>query len=40
MLCLSYYAYVLSLTKSFIRTEQDLPETEEGREECWGRGAG
>jgi hypothetical protein len=29
MLCLSYYAYVLSSTKS-VRAEQDLPETEEG----------
>jgi hypothetical protein len=31
MLCLFYYAYVLSSTKSVIRAEQDLPETEEGR---------
>jgi hypothetical protein len=31
MLCLSYYAYVLSSTKSVIKAEQDLPETEEGR---------
>jgi hypothetical protein len=30
-LCLSYYAYVLSSTKSVIRAEWDLPETEEGR---------
>jgi hypothetical protein len=30
MLCLSYYAYVLSSTKSVIRAEWDLPETEEG----------
>jgi hypothetical protein len=28
MLCLSYYAYVFSSTKSVIRAEQDLPETE------------
>jgi hypothetical protein len=31
MLCLSYYAYVLSSTKSVIRAEQDLPETEDER---------
>jgi hypothetical protein len=30
MLCLSYYAYVLSSTKSVIRAERDLLETEEG----------
>jgi hypothetical protein len=30
MLCLSYYAYVLSSTKSVIREERDLPETEVG----------
>jgi hypothetical protein len=30
MLCLSYYAYVFSSTKSVIRAERDLPETEEG----------
>jgi hypothetical protein len=29
-----YYAYVLSSTKSVIRAECDLPETQEGR---WGR---
>jgi hypothetical protein len=28
MLCLSYYAYVFSPTKSVIKAEQDLPETE------------
>jgi hypothetical protein len=28
MLCLPYYAYVFSSTKSGIRAEQDLPETE------------
>jgi hypothetical protein len=28
MLCLSYYVYVFSSTKSVIRAEQDLPETE------------
>jgi hypothetical protein len=33
MLCLSYYAYVLSL-----RAERDLPETEEGRGERVGEG--
>jgi hypothetical protein len=32
MLCLHYYAYVLSSTKSVKRAERDLPETEEGRE--------
>jgi hypothetical protein len=32
-LCLSYYAYVLSSTKSVIRAERDLPEIEEGRGE-------
>jgi hypothetical protein len=31
MLCLSYYAYVISSTKLEIRAEQDLPETEGGR---------
>jgi hypothetical protein len=31
MLCLSYYAYVLSSTKSVIRAERDLPETEGGK---------
>jgi hypothetical protein len=29
MLCLSYYAYVISSTKLVIRAEWDLPETEE-----------
>jgi hypothetical protein len=32
MLCLSYYAYVFSSTKSVTRAEQDLPGTE------WGEG--
>jgi hypothetical protein len=40
MLCLSYYAHVLSSTKSVIRAEQDLPETEGGREEGWSGGQG
>jgi hypothetical protein len=40
MLCLSYYASVFSSTKSVTRAEWDLPETEEGRGEGWGRGAG
>jgi hypothetical protein len=31
MLYLSYYAYVLSSTKSVISAERDLPETEEWR---------
>jgi hypothetical protein len=30
MLCLPYYAYVFSSTKSVIRAEQDLPESEVG----------
>jgi hypothetical protein len=30
MLCLSYYVYVFSSTKSVTRAEWDLPETEEG----------
>jgi hypothetical protein len=30
MLCLSYYAYVLSSTKTLRRAEGDLPETEWG----------
>jgi hypothetical protein len=38
MLCLSYYAYVLSSTKSVIRAEQDLPETEEGKKGMVGEG--
>jgi hypothetical protein len=37
-LCLSYYAYVFSSTKSVTRAEWDLPETEEERGEKWGRG--
>jgi hypothetical protein len=40
MLCLSYYAYVLSSTKSVIRAEQNLPETEEGSGKGWGKGTG
>jgi hypothetical protein len=35
MLCLSYYAYVFSSTKSVIRAEKHLPETE-----WWGEGEG
>jgi hypothetical protein len=31
MLCLPYYAYVFSSTKSVTRAEWDLPETEESR---------
>jgi hypothetical protein len=38
MLCLPYYAYVFSSTKSVTRAERDLPETEEGRREGRGRG--
>jgi hypothetical protein len=38
MLCLSYYAYVLSSTKSVTRAEWDLPETEEGSGEKGGGG--
>jgi hypothetical protein len=30
-LCLSYYGYVFSSTKSVTRAQQDLLETEEGR---------
>jgi hypothetical protein len=30
MLCLPYYAYVFSSTKSVVRAEQDLLETEGG----------
>jgi hypothetical protein len=30
LLCLPYYAYVISSTKLVIRAEQDLPGTEEG----------
>jgi hypothetical protein len=39
-LCLSYYGYVFSSTKSVTRAEWDLPETEEGRGERVGEGAG
>jgi hypothetical protein len=39
MLCFSYYAYVLSSTKSVIRAEWGLPETEEGRRERVGEGS-
>jgi hypothetical protein len=38
MLCLSYYAYVFSSTKSVTRLERDLPETEEGRGGGMGEG--
>jgi hypothetical protein len=31
MLCLSYYAYVFSSTKSVIRAEWELPGTERGK---------
>jgi hypothetical protein len=34
MLCLPYYAYVFSSTKSVIRAERDLP----GTEGEWGKG--
>jgi hypothetical protein len=37
MLCLPYYAYVISSTKSMIMAEQDLPGTEMGREEGVGK---
>jgi hypothetical protein len=40
MLCLSYYAYVFSSAKSVIRAELDLPGTEWGGREGWGREAG
>jgi hypothetical protein len=33
MLCLPYHACVFSSTKLVIKAEQDLPGTEEGREE-------
>jgi hypothetical protein len=33
MLCLPYYAYVISSTKLVIRAEQDLPGTEGGGEQ-------
>jgi hypothetical protein len=39
MLCLPYYAYVFSSTKSVIRAERDLPETE-GRRGGGGGGQG
>jgi hypothetical protein len=32
MLCLSYYVCVFSSTKSVIRAERDLPETEGGKD--------
>jgi hypothetical protein len=40
MLCLPYYAYVFSSTKSVIRAERDLPGTEggEGKDGEWGQG--
>jgi hypothetical protein len=38
MLCLSYYAYVFSSTKSVTSTEWDLPETKEGRKGKIGEG--
>jgi hypothetical protein len=38
MLCISYYTYVFSSTKSVIRAEQDLTETEEGRGGMLGEG--
>jgi hypothetical protein len=34
LLCLPYYAYVISSTKLVIRAEQDLPGTEGGGEKC------
>jgi hypothetical protein len=41
MLCLSYYAYVFSLTKLEIRAEQVLLESEGGlQREVGGRGQG
>jgi hypothetical protein len=41
MLCLPYYAYVFSSTKSEIRAEQVLPRSYVGREgRRWGRGTG
>jgi hypothetical protein len=40
MLCLPCYAYVLSSTKSVIRTEKDLLETDRETGEGEGRGAG
>jgi hypothetical protein len=38
MLCLPYYAYVFSSTKSVIRAERDLPGSEGGRGDVWGMG--
>jgi hypothetical protein len=38
MLCLPYYACVLSSTKLVIKVEQDLPGTEEGKGEVGGGG--
>jgi hypothetical protein len=40
MLCLPYYAYVISLKKLVIRAEQYLPGTEVGRGDRWGEGTG
>jgi hypothetical protein len=40
MLCLSYYAYVFSSTKSVIMAEPDLPGTEGRRRRKRGRRAG
>jgi hypothetical protein len=42
MLCLPYYAYVFSSTKSVIRAERDLPGTEggEGKNSGGGRQGG
>jgi hypothetical protein len=38
MLCLPYYAYVFSSTKLVIRSDQDLPGTEQGRKGKDGEG--
>jgi hypothetical protein len=38
MLCLPYYAYVISSTKLVIMAEQDLAGSEGGRGNEWGRG--
>jgi hypothetical protein len=40
MLCLSYYTYVFSSTKSVIRAEQDHPGTEGGGGKGGGGGQG
>jgi hypothetical protein len=40
MLCLPYYAYVISSTTLVIRAEKDLPTTDEGKGEGWRRGPG